>query len=232
MNRDRRHLRPDVARQVRRRQRRQHRRRGGGAGQHRAPLEVARLRTGDRRALGVGVRRRPLAPRLVRRPGVARAREDLDLRCRPARWRARPSRPTSIRAARPSRPTRTCRAWRASSRSTSAGRDSRSRRRCDRPPRAIMRGLLRRHAGHQHRAHRIAAQPKQLALRAGGHQQRAVRLRSPCRTAHLLLAPTARPTVRRAARGRPRRSWLRRSAEEPRHRTATPSRQVRPPKSR
>ena len=80
MHGDRRHLRPDVARQVRRRQRRQHRRRGRGAGQHRAPLEVARLRAGDRRALGVGVRRRPLAPRFVRRPGVARAREDFDLR--------------------------------------------------------------------------------------------------------------------------------------------------------
>ena len=68
---DRAHLRPQVALQVGGGDRGEHRA-VAFAGQHGAPLQVARLRAGDRRAVGVGVGRRPRAPGVVGRLGVAR----------------------------------------------------------------------------------------------------------------------------------------------------------------
>ena len=76
---DRRYLRTEIARQIRRGHRREHREGGRVGSQHGAPLEIARVRARDLLAVGDAIGLRPAAPCLVGSGGVPRAREDLHL---------------------------------------------------------------------------------------------------------------------------------------------------------
>ena len=168
MHGDRRHLRTDVAWQVGRGQRGQHRARRAPR-QHGAPLEVARLRAGNRRAFGVRVWACPVAPRFVWRARVAGAREDFDLGAR------RRDRLPGHHAPARDHP----RVFHIRFESATGGA---SRRNCHQPTwvrgrhegavghAEDLRGLLRGHAGDQHGPNRIATEAIELALASGGHE--------------------------------------------------------------
>ena len=204
MHGDRRHLGPEVARQVRGRHRRQHRPLGAVARQRRAPLQIPRVRAADRLALGVRVGLRPRAPGFVRRGGVARSRDDLHLAGAPggapadrapARDRAGVAHVRLVGAfARRRRRQREHLAGIAGGADDAAGRLAQERR-----------DLPRGGAGEQRRARRIAATAGKSCLPCRCRPAGCRRPRRSGRRAHRLPSPRPCPTGRRAGCGRSRR---------------------------
>ena len=175
MNRDRADLGPEVPLQVGRGHRREDRA-FAFARQDGAPLQVARLRARDRRAACGAVRGRPRAPRVVRRFGIAGAREHLDLTARgcrpvpaqrsPGRRRLRVAGFGLVRAAR-----------------GPLGREAEELPRIRRgvietAARILVEAgdLLGARARQQRRAERIAFEAEHLSLVAGSNHQRTARV--------------------------------------------------------